>query len=203
MLKRPQLRAAIFAVHGAVALGCGLAVLYLGLLAGNPFFSAIAIVIALVLCGAAITLAGIADWFAAAETARRNLQQILLYALAGLCLVAAGSFLGFSSSATLQILLLLVVAHGLMFGGLGLLSAFRLKPKGMDTVVIAVFGVVSMAMAGWIASQIRVWDDRVALSWVGSYLCIVGVKLFFFAGEERYYSLHPRRQAALPIARSR
>ena len=98
MLKRPQLRAAIFAVHGAVALGCGLAVLYLGLLAGNPFFSAIAIVIALVLCGAAITLAGIADWFAAAETARRNLQQILLYALAGLCLVAAGSFLGFSSS---------------------------------------------------------------------------------------------------------
>lgn len=203
MLKRPELRSTIFAVHGAVALGCGLAVLYLGLLAGNPFFSAIAIVIALVLCGAAITLAGIADWFAAAETARRNLHQILLYALAGLCLVGAGSFLGFSSSATLQILLLLVVAHGLIFGGLGLLSAFRLKSKGMDTVIIALFGLVSIGIAGWMASQIRVWDDRTALSWVGAYLCIVGLKLFFFAGEERYYSLHPKRQAALPVTRSR
>jgi predicted MFS family arabinose efflux permease len=200
MLNRPQLRTTLFAVHGGVSLACGLAVLYLSLLAANPFFSAMAIVIALVLCGAAITLAGIADWFAAAETSRRNLQQVLLYALAGLCFVAAGSFFGFSSSATLQILLLLVIAHGLIFGALGLLSALRLQHKGMDAIVIALFGLLSIAVAGWMAGRIREWTDRSALVWVGAYLCLVGAKLFFFAGDERYHALHPRRavSAALP-----
>lgn len=193
MLNGTHLRAILFAVHGGVALACGLAVLYLSLLAANPFFSAMAIVIALVLCGAAITLAGIADWFAAAEAGRRNLQQILLYALGGLCFVAAGSFLGFSSSATLQILLLLVIAHGLIFGALGLLSAMRLLHKGLDAGVIALFGFVSIAIAGWMAGQIREWNDRTALIWVGAYLCIVGAKLLFFAGDERYHALHPRR----------
>ena len=200
MLNRPQLRTTLFAVHGGVSLACGLAVLYLSLLAANPFFSAMAIVIALVLCGAAITLAGIADWFAAAETSRRNLQQVLLYALAGLCFVAAGSFFGFSSSSTLQILLLLVIAHGLIFGALGLLSALRLQHKGMDAIVIALFGLLSIAVAGWMAGRIREWTDRSALVWVGAYLCLVGAKLFFFAGDERYHALHPRRavSAALP-----
>lgn len=200
MLNRPQLRTTLFAVHGGVSLACGLAVLYLSLLAANPFFSAMAIVIALVLCGAAITLAGIADWFAAAETSRRNLQQVLLYALAGLCFVAAGSFFGFSSSATLQILLLLVIAHGLIFGALGLLSALRLQHKGMDAIVIALLGLLSIAVAGWMAGRIREWTDRSALVWVGAYLCLVGAKLFFFAGDERYHALHPRRavSAALP-----
>ena len=200
MLNRPQLRTTLFAVHGGVSLACGLAVLYLSLLAANPFFSAMAIVIALVLCGAAITLAGIADWFAAAETSRRNLQQVLLYALAGLCFVAAGFFFGFSSSATLQILLLLVIAHGLIFGALGLLSALRLQHKGMDAIVIALFGLLSIAVAGWMAGRIREWTDRSALVWVGAYLCLVGAKLFFFAGDERYHALHPRRavSAALP-----
>ncbi|MGC8550713.1 MAG: hypothetical protein ACP5M4_13545 [Acidobacteriaceae bacterium] len=192
MLNHPQIRAILFAVHGGVALVCGLAVLYLSVLAANPFFSATAIVIALVLCGAAITLAGIADWFAAAETGKRNLQQILLYGLAGICFVGAGSFLGFSSSATLQILLLLVIAHGLIFGALGLLSALRLQHKGVDSAVIAVFGLVSIAIAGWMAGFIREWNDRTALIWVGAYLCLVGAKLIFFAGDERYHALHPR-----------
>lgn len=195
MLNRPQLRAILFAVHGGVALACGLAVIYLSVLAENPFFSAMAIVIALVLCGAAISLAGIADWFAAAETGRRNLRQILLYGLAGICFVAAGSFFGFSSSATLQILLLLVIAHGLIFGALGLLSAVRLKHKGIDGAVIASFGFVSIAVAGWMAGRIREWNDRSALLWVGAYLCLVGAKLFFFAGDERYHALHPQRPA--------
>ena len=199
MLKGSQLRVTLFAVHGGVALVCGLVVLYLSLLAANPFFSAMAIVIALVLCGAAITLAGIADWFAAAETGRRNLQQILLYALAGLCFVAAGSFLGFSSSATLQILLLLVIAHGLIFGTLGLLSALRLQHKGVDAIVIAFFGLLSIAVAGWMAGRIREWNDRSVLLWVGAYLCIVGAKLFFFAGDERYHALHPRRDAPTAV----
>lgn len=192
----------LFAVHGGVALVCGLAVLYLSLLAENPFFSALAIVIALVLCGAAITLAGIADWFAAAEAGRRNLRQILLYGLAGICFVAAGSFLGFSSSASLQILLLLVIAHGLIFGGLGLLSAVRLKHKGVDAAIIAFFGLLSIAVAGWMAGRIREWNDRSALLWVGAYLCLVGAKLFFFAGDERYHALHPGRDAASAVSKS-
>lgn len=203
MLSRPQLRVMLFAVHGGVALACGLAVLYLSLLAENPFFSAMAIVIALVLCGAAITLAGIADWFAAAETGRRNLRQILLYGLAGISFVAAGSFFGFSSSATLQILLLLVIAHGLIFGALGLLSAVRLKHKGADAAVIASFGILSIAVAGWMAGRIRDWNDRSALLWVGAYLCLVGAKLFFFAGDERYHALHPRRAAASALPESK
>lgn len=190
----------LFAVHGGVALACGLVVLYLSLLAENPFFSAMAIVIALVLCGAAITLAGIADWIAAAETRKRNLHQVLLYALAGLCFVGAGSFLGFSSSATLQILMLLVIAHGLIFGGLGLLSAVRLQHKGLDAAIIALFGLLSIVIAGWMAGFIREWSDRTALTWVGAYLCLVGAKLIFFAGDERYHALHPRRASteALP-----
>lgn len=194
MLKNSQLRVRLFAVHGGVALACGLAVLYLSLLAANPFFSAMAIVIALVLCGAAITLAGIADWFAAAETPRRSLRQILLYALAGICFVAAGCFLGFSTSATLQVLLLLVIAHGLIFGSLGLLSALRLKHKGVDAVVIVFFGLLSIAMAGWMAGRIREFTDHSALVWIGAYLCLVGAKLFFFAGDERYHALHPHRR---------
>lgn len=200
MLNRPQLRTLLFAVHGGVALVCGLAVLYLSLLAENPFFSAMAIVIALVLCGAAITLAGIADWFAAAEAGRRNLRQILLYGLAGICFVAAGSFLGFSSSAALQILLLLVIAHGLIFGALGLVSAVRLKHKGVDAAVIAFFGLLSIAIAGWMGGRIRDWTDRSALLWVGAYLCLVGAKLFFFAGDERYHALHPGGDAASAIS---
>lgn len=194
-MTRPQLRAMIFAVHGAVALGCGLAVLYLSLLASNPFFSAVAIVIALVLCGAAITLAGIADWFAATEAGRHNFHQIVLYVLAGISLVAAGSFFGFSSSATLQLLLMLVIAHGLVFGFLGLLSATRLRARKLDATVVALFGLVSITIAGWMAFRIQVWSDRIALVWVGAYLCLVGAKLFFFAGEERYSSLRPRRSA--------
>ena len=204
MINRPQLRAVLFAVHGGVALVCGLAILYLRLLAANPFFSAVAIVIALLLCGAAITLAGIADWFAAAEAGRRNLRQILLYALAGLCFVASGSFLGFSSSATLQILLLLVIAHGLIFGGLGLLTALRLRHKGIDAIVIVFFAVLSITVAGWMAGRIRDFSDRSALAWVGAYLCIVGAKLIFFAGDERYHALHPRPPAlASPLPESK
>lgn len=196
MLEKSQLRAMIFAVHGAVALGCGLAVLYLSLLAANPFFAAVAVVIALVLCGAAIALSGIADWFAAAEAGRRNWQQILLYSLAGLCLITAGSFLGFSATATIEILLLLVVAHGLIFGTLGIVSAFRMDSKGMEAAVVGAFGVFSIAIAGWAAGHLRSWNDRTALLWVGAYLCIVGAKLFFFAGEQRYRALIPRRSVA-------
>lgn len=195
MLNRPQLRAMLFAVHGGVALVCGLAVLYLSLLAANPFFSAVAIVIALVLCGAAIALAGIADWFAAAEAGRLSLKQVLIYVLAGFCFVAAGSFLGFSSSATLQILVLLVIAHGLIFGTLALLSAMRLRQKGMDAIVIALFGLLSIIIAGWMVGHVRDFSDRAALVWAGAYLCIVGAKLIFFAGDERYHALHPRLTA--------
>ena len=203
MLNRPQIRTILFAVHGGVALACGLAVLYLSVLAANPFFSAMAIVIALVLCGAAITLAGIADWFAAAEAGKRNLQQILLYGLAGICFVGAGSFLGFSSSATLQILLLLVIAHGLIFGALGLLSALRLQHKGVDAAIIALFGLFSIGIAGWMAGFIREWHDRTALIWVGAYLCLVGAKLIFFAGDERYHALHPSEAVSQSAPRDR
>lgn len=200
MLEKTELRAMLFAVHGAVALGCGLAVLYLSLLAANPFFSAVAVVIALVLCGAAITLSGIADWFAAAEAERRNWRQILLYSLAGLCLIAAGSFLGFSATATIEILLLLVIAHGLLFGLLGIVSAFHLDSGSIEAVIVGLFGFLSIGIAAWAMGHIHSWNDRTALLWVGGYLCIVGAKLFFFAGERRYHALMPGRSASSKVA---
>ncbi len=200
MLKASQLRVSLFAVHGAVALVCGLVVLYLSVLAANPFAGAVAIVIALVLCGAALTLAGIADWFAAAEIGRRNFRQILLYAVAGLCLVASGTFLGFSTSATLHILLWLVIGHGLIFGALGLFAALRLPHRSVDALVITFFGLASIAISGWMAGRMRHFSNRAALAWAGIYLCVVAFKLFFFAGDERYHALHPRRTlpGALP-----
>ena len=195
MLKRSRIRAYFFSIHGVLALLAGGALFYLRELSGNPFFSAIAVVIALVLCGAALALAGVADWFAAIETNRRSLQQIVLYTLAGLSFVAAGTFLGFTASGTLRILLLLSIAHGLVFGALALRAAFRMRQIHWDSLLMGFFGIASILAAGWIAGLIHTMDDRSALGWMGGYLCLVGVKLFFFAGEERYQALHVERLA--------
>jgi predicted ferric reductase len=196
VLKRSRVRAYFFFIHGVLSLLAGGTLFYLRRLSSNPFFSAIAVVIALVLCGAALGLAGVADWFAAMETSRRSLQQILLYTLAGLSFVAAGAFLGFTASGTLHILLLLTVAHGLLFGALALGAAFRMRQIHWNSMLMGAFGVASILLAGWIAGLVHTMDDRSALGWVGGYLCLVGLKLFFFAGEERYLALHAGRTAA-------
>jgi hypothetical protein len=197
VLKRSRVRAYFFFIHGVLALLAGGTLFYLRELSGNPFFSAIAVVIALVLCGAALGLAGVADWIAALETNRRSVQQILLYTLAGLSFVAAGAFLGFTASGTLRILLLLTIAHGLLFGALALRGAFHMRPMRWDSLLMGCFGMASILFAGWIAGLIHTMDDRAALGWVAGYLCLVGLKLFFFAGEERYLALHGGRSSTL------
>jgi len=195
VLKRSRVRAYFFFIHGVLALLAGGTLFYLRELSSNPFFSAIAVVVALVLCGAALALAGVADWFAAVETNRRSLQQILLYTLAGLSFVAAGAFLGFTASGTLRVLLLLTIAHGLLFGALALRGAFRMRKIHWDSLLMGFFGIASILLTGWIAGLIHTMDDRTALGWIAGYLCLVGLKLFFFAGEERYLALHAGRTA--------
>ncbi len=190
MLNRSRARAYFFLIHGVLALLAGGTLFYLRELAVNPFFSAISVVISLVLCGAALALAGVADWFAAIETSRRSLQQIVLYTLAGLSFVAAGAFLGFTASGTLRVLLLLTIAHGLIFGALALVAALRTRQLHLDAALMGAFGVASILLAGWIAGLVHAMDDRTALGWIGAYLCLVGLKLFFFAGEARYQALH-------------
>jgi hypothetical protein len=200
MLGKSNLRWIFFVSHGAVALAAGLAVLYLHGIVTNALFEAIAVVIALVLCGAAITLAGIADWFASLGVGRQSFPQMILYGVAGFAFVSAGLFLGFSTAASIQLLLVLVIAHGLVFGSVAVTAAGRMRPTRWDQVVVAVFGVASITISGILASEMRSMEDRTALAWIGAYLCLVGVKLFFFAGEERYHALHARPVSATPIS---
>lgn len=197
MLSRSRVRVVFFLVHGVLAWLAGATLFYLRQLAQNPFFSAVAVVVALVLCGAALALAGVADWFAAARTGRRSIQQIVLYALAGIAFVAAGAFLGFTSSGTLLALLLLTVAHGLVFGSLTLVAGLRMRKLNLESVTMLVFGGASILLSGWIAGLIRSMDDRTALGWVGAYMCLMGMKLFFFAGEARFQSLYAPREAII------
>jgi hypothetical protein len=196
MLVKSNLRLIFFVSHGLVALAAGLAVLYLHGIVTNALFEAFAVVIALVLCGAAITLAGITDWFAALGVGSQSFPQMILYGVAGFAFVSAGLFLGFSTTASIQLLLVLVIAHGLVFGSVAVTAAGRMRPLRWDQVVVAAFGVASIIISGILASEMRSMEDRTALAWIGSYLCLVGVKLFFFAGEERYHALHARPASA-------
>lgn len=145
-------------------------------------------------------MAGIADWFAAVETRqyqrRSSLQQILLYTVAGLALIAAGAFLGFTSSGTLFLLLLLTAVHGVVFGALTLCSALRLRVLNVESFLMYTFGALSIFLAGWMVWMLHGFEDRVALGLVGAYLLLIGAKLLFFAGETRYYALHGDRYRA-------
>lgn len=189
-MARSEVRVLFFMVHGALAIAAGATLFYLRELVINPFFAAIAVVIAFLLCGAALMMAGIADWFAAAETRPSNPRQILLYAVAGLALLAAGAFLGFSSSGTLFLLLLLASVHALVFGTLTLNSAYRLRVLDAEALLMYLFGALSILLACAMAWSMRQPDDRTALALVGLYLLLVGAKLIFFAQETRYHALH-------------
>lgn len=121
---------------------------------------------------------------------RSSLQQIVLYTVAGLALIAAGAFLGFTSSGTLFLLLLLTAVHGIIFGALTLRCALRLRVFNVESFLMYAFGSLSIVLAGWMVWMLHGLDDRAALGLVGAYLLLVGAKLLFFAGDTRYRALH-------------
>ena len=176
-----NIRTGVLTIHGALALGLGVAFFYLHATMTNALFDVIAIVIAVMLAAAALILAAITDWFAAFSSGMKSVHRISFYLLAGVAFGLAGLFLGYYPAVYMQWLAIFAVIHALAFGVSALVFAFNAHQQPLERGAMYVFGSISVLFSGAMAGWIKYLDDRSATLLLGCYLCFVGIKVLFFA----------------------
>lgn len=187
--ERNAIRVDVLFIDGALMLFLGLALLYLQGLITNVLFDVVAVVSALLLSAAIFFMIAIVDFLAAAGSGLRRLRDARFYGAVGIAFVIGGLLLALGPAEGINVLLALVIVHGLASGFLGIVAAYRLSSSRIGRATLYGFSLASITISGIVAGMAKSFDDRAALGWTGSYLCLVGVKLFILAGCLQYQTL--------------
>lgn len=185
-----DIRLSVLFIDGVLALVLGLAVLYLAGVMANPFFEVFALIGVVLLSGAVLLLAAATDFLAAIGAGARRSREVPLYLLAAAAFTALAALLLFSSVDATRLIMVLVAAHGLIFGtATFFIARLRVRPA-FEQSVYFVFATASVAIAGLIAGFGNGMSDRAIVEWLGVYLCLVGAKLLFMNRELAYRKTH-------------
>jgi hypothetical protein len=195
--EKSTIRVEVLFIEGTLTLFLGLALLYLQGVIKDVIFDVVAVVIALVLCAGIFFMIAIVDFLAAASSGIRRLRDVGFYTMLGLAFAVGGLLLVLGPPDVTNVLLALVIVHGLASGFLGIVAAERSSFPSTIRAAFYGFATASIAISGIVAALARSFDDWSALGWVGFYLCLVGVKMLFLAGCFQYQALHAAR---LPVA---
>lgn len=199
--EKNTIRLEVLFIDGTLTLFLGLALLFLQGVITNVLFDVAAIVSALLLCAGIFFMIALVDFLAAASSGIRRLRDVGFYTMVGLAF-GVGVLLLVLGSGVTDVLLAFVIVHGLVSGFLGIVAAYKSSFSGVVRITFYGFSVASIAMSGIVAGLAKTFDDRAALGWTASYLCLVGVKLLFLAGCFQYQALHPARLPVAPAERS-
>lgn len=176
-----RFRTAVLIVHGVLALLLGLAFFYLRATMTNLLFEAVAVVIAILLAGAAFIVAAITDWFVAFSAGTKSIHRVSFYLLAGIALALAGALLILYPIIHMQWLVVFATLHALAFS----ITAFGFASKEshplLERRAMYFFGTISVLFFGIMVGLFRILDDRSATAVLGAYLSFVGTKILFFA----------------------
>ncbi len=181
MLSAIKIRTYVLTVHGLLAIGLGLAFLYLHTVMTSQFFEAAAIVIAILLSAGALLLAAIVEWFAAFSEWMKHVHRLTFQLLAGVAFALAGVFLGYYPQITLQWLVGFAAIYALASGISAFSFAFKAKHHPRERGLMYIFGTASVLFSGIMAGLSRNMDNPLAIASLGAYLCLVGTKMLFFA----------------------
>lgn len=195
--EKSELRFSVLLLDGILALTLGLALLYLQGMMTDPLFDVIASVSVVLLSAAVFTLAAVADLFAAVRTGLRQLRDVMIYLVAAAAFATAAVLLAFGSVDAIRLMLLLVIAHGFIFGAAAFIVAQR-ADSSFEESMLYFFGAASILISGAMAGFIEDMSNRSFVAWIGAYLCLVGAKLLFIAGNLEYRKVHPDASAARP-----
>jgi Short repeat of unknown function (DUF308) len=200
MLVSRSVRTGVLTIHGALALGLGLAFFYLSATMTNMFFEAFAVVVAIMLAAAALILAAITDWFAALSIDMKNVHRVMFYLLAGAAFTLAGVFLGYYPAVYMQWLMAFAAIHALVFGIASFVSAFNPRHDRHQHEAMGVLGTISVLFSGAMAAWMKYLDDRSATAMLGAYLCFVGIKMLFLAWNSHRAGMKPRKLTETGVA---
>jgi MFS family permease len=200
MLISRSIRTGVLTIHGVLALGLGLAFFYLSATMTNMFFEAFAVIVAIMLAAAALTLAAITDWFAAFSSGMKSVHRITFYLLAGIAFALAGVFLAYYPDVYMQWLVAFAAIHALAFGISALVFAFNAQHYPRERRAMFAFGSMSVLFSGAMAGWIKYLDDRSATVMFGAYLCFVGLKILFFAWNSHHAAMKPRKLIETGVA---
>ena len=184
-----ELRFSVQLVDGVLALTLGLALLYLQGMMTDPLFDVIASVSVVLLSAAVFALAAVADIFAAVRTGPRQLRFVAIYVVAAAAFATIAVLLAFGSVDAMRLMLVLVIAHGFIFGTAAFVTAQR-AASTFERGVLFFFGAASILISGAMAGFAEDMNDRTFVAWIGIYLCLVGAKLLFIAGDLEYRKVH-------------
>jgi uncharacterized membrane protein HdeD (DUF308 family) len=181
MLTAIKIRTYVLAIHGSLAIGLGLAFLYLHAVMTNLFFEAAVIVVAIMLLAGALLLAAISEWFAAFSEWMKHVHRVIFQLLAGIAFAFVGFSLGYYPQITLQWLVVFAAIYAVASGISAFSFAFKAKHHPRERRVMYIFGTASVLFSGMMAGLSRNMDNPLAIALLGAYLCLVGTKMLFFA----------------------
>lgn len=191
--EKSTIRLEVLFIDGTLSLLLGLALLYLQGMITNPIFDVVAAVSAVLLSAGIFFMIAIVDFLAAASSGIRRLRDVVFYTIVGLAFAVGGLLLLLGPPDATNVLLALVIVHGLASGFLGIVAAHRSSFSRIARIIFYSFSVASIAISGIVAALAKAFDHRTALGWTGFYLSLVGVKLLLLAGFFQYQALHPTR----------
>lgn len=196
LAEKSTIRLEVLLIDGTLTLFLGLALLYLQGLISDVLFDVVAVVIALLFCAGIFFMIAIVDFLAAASSGIRRLRDVGFYTMLGLAFAVGGLLMVLGPPDVISVLLSLVIVHGLASGFLGIVAAERSSFSRVIRVVFYCFSIGSIAVSGIVAALAKGLDEPSALGWIGSYSCLIGVKMLVLGGCLQYQALHPARLPA-------
>ncbi len=199
MLTQVKVRGYVLAVHGALALSLGLALLYLRATMTNLLFEVVATAVAITLSIAALMMAALTDWIAAFAARQKHIHKAVFYVLAGAFFAAIGFYAVWYPEVSMQLLLILAAVHAAVAGIWSIFFILEHNHTLAGKIAVFVVGLISFFFASTLAlSQHASNSDAIAL--LGAYTIFIGLKMLFFAWRLRKMSVLPRGSANAGIA---
>lgn len=182
MLSEMKIRNAVILGHGILAIVLGAVLFFLRTIMEGLLLEALAVVAAIMLAAAALLLAGLVDWFAAAAEGIKHVHRVAFYfyMIGGTILVVAGVFFGYYPRATLQLLVIIALIQALVSGLSALIFAIKAEHHRFERRALYFIGTLSILFSGAMAGLVKDLTHQEATTILAAYLCFLGVKMLFF-----------------------